>query len=34
MLKIPHIKAYEDLYRKQWIKQNAIDSAIKRSRLN
>lgn len=31
MLKIPHIKAYEDIYRKQWIRQNAIDSAIKRS---
>jgi hypothetical protein len=32
MLKIPHIIAYEDIYRKQWIRQNAIESAIERSR--
>ena len=29
MLKIPHIKAYEDIYRKAWIKQNRIDLLIK-----
>ena len=33
-MKIPHTKVYEDIYRKQWIKQNAIDKSTKLSRLN